>query len=74
MTDDVEIILGETGSEACYIESLARTRFYLPGNLLEKLDAVIEAELELALLGAEKAKSDILKDNAKNNVTPLKGA
>lgn len=41
---------------------------------LSKLHEVIMAELDLALLGAEKAKSEILKDNAKNNVKPIKGA
>lgn len=56
-----------------YVESLARTRQYLVGSpLLGKLDEVIAAEIELAMMGAEKAKSNALKANKENNVTPIK--
>lgn len=66
MTDDIEVFLDESG---CYLESLIKSRKHLlsSADLLSKLDAVINAELDLALLGSEKAKSEILKANAKDN-------
>ncbi len=56
-----------------YLESLIRCRKLLEGaySLAAKLDEVIALELDLALMGAEKAKSEIVKAN-KSTVTPLK--
>ena len=55
-----------------YLESLIRSRKHVETSpLLAKLDEVIELEIDLALLGAQKALSEILKETAK--VTPLKG-
>lgn len=71
MNEDITEFLADT-SGTSYIESLVKTRQHLPVNLLVKLDKVIEAELDLALLGAEKAKNEILK-KSKDNIKPLKG-
>jgi len=56
-----------------FLESLARTRQYLlsSAKLVAEIDAVISAELELALMGAKKAKSNILKAD-KDNIRPIK--
>jgi hypothetical protein len=40
--------------------------------LTKKLQEVIEIEIELALIGAKKARGEILKEEAKNNVVPAK--
>lgn len=72
MSDDIEVFLDNADSGVSYVESLARTRWYLKDtSLIDKLDAVIEAELELALIGAEKAKSEVLKAS-KDNIKPIK--
>jgi hypothetical protein len=69
MNDDIDFSLMDTPN---YLESLLRGRKHVENSpLLAKLDEVIELEIELALLSAEKAKSEHLKDAAK--VTPLKG-
>lgn len=79
MTDDIEMYFEGVGTAPCYIESLIRSRLHLnqlftfESPMVIKLEEVILAELELALLSAEKAKSEILKDRAKN-ISPLKGA
>jgi len=69
MNEDIEVYL-----EPSYLESLIRSRKYLnsQGDLIKKLDLVIHAELDLALLGAEKAKSEVLKLSAKDNLRPIK--
>ena len=55
-----------------FLQSLIECRSLLTGSpLLEKLDEVIAVELELALMGAKKAKSAILKED-KDNVRPIK--
>ena len=72
---DEDTIFFETDSSGGYLGSLIISRQHLKDapKLLAKLEAVIELELELALLGAEKAKSEVLKANAKNNaVRPIK--
>jgi hypothetical protein len=74
MNDDddmIDLLVGSNGG--CYIESLMRSRRHLIDSpkLLEALDTVIEAELELALMGADKARSEILKLN-KDNIVSLK--
>lgn len=71
MNEDVEVYMEDTGA---YVVSLIGTRINLETEpkLLAKLDKVIEAELDLALMGAEKAKSEILKAAAKDNLRPIK--
>ncbi len=80
--DDVEVYL-DSSSPNSYIESLIKSRQALISshkyqeatkNILIKLDEVIQAELEVALLGAEKAKSEVLKAASKGSISPLKGA
>lgn len=76
MNEDIEVYLDNSDSTS-YIESLAKTRAHLNNiykvdcSIMTKLDALLEAEIELAILGAEKAKSEILKA-AKNKVRPIK--
>ena len=70
MNDEIEMYVEGLGSSPCYIESLAKTRKLLSGKLLKKLDVLIEAELDLALMGTEKARSEIIKAS-KNNITPI---
>ncbi len=70
MNEDIEMFLDESG---CYLESLIKSRKHLlPTHLLNKLDLLIEAELDLAIMGAKKAKSEILKTNPKDNLRPIK--
>lgn len=72
MNEDIEMYFDQSDS-TCYIESLAKTRQYLKdSDLLIKLDLVISAELDLALLATEKAKSEVLKANNTNNLRPIK--
>lgn len=84
MDNDIEVYF-EGGAGGCvnYLESLIRSKHrltiekpvFLTGQenaILLKLDEVILAELDLALLGAEKAKSEILKANKDNTVRPIK--
>ena len=54
-----------------YIQSLIEVRHKLIGapDLLKKLDEVIMLELELAALGAKKAKSEV---TSKDNIRPIK--
>lgn len=73
MEEELEIFTSST----CYIESLFNCRKHcllnrdtvLSKNLLDKLDKVIEAELDLALLGAEKAKQKATKN--KDNIKAI---
>lgn len=70
---DEEMLMFVNNDSMSYLESLMRGRVHLKDTpLLSKLDVVIEAELELALMGAEKAKSEILKANKNNAVRPIK--
>ena len=72
MNEDIDIYFDKSDSTS-FIESLGKTRQYLKDSvLLKKLDLVLEAELDLALLGAEKAKSEILKLDKENKVRPIK--
>lgn len=79
MNDDIELYM-DGDSNVCYLESLVKAMTHMShlhkfdSPIMVKFEQVINAELDLALLGAEKAKSDILKANAKDNVKPLKGA
>lgn len=67
--ETIEAFFDQTG---CFLESLIKSRKHLTGKLLSKLDGVIDAELDLALMGAEKAKSEILKAKG-NKLVPIKG-
>lgn len=70
--DEIEVFFDKSEG-ACYLESLVRSRQHLKGSpLLAKLDGVIELEIELAGMGAQKAKSEILKSASKDNLRPIK--
>ena len=58
----------------CYLEALIRSRQLVKDTvyLADKLDNVISLELDLAVMGAEKAKSEILKRNSDNKIRPIK--
>ena len=63
MSEETEVIF----DTACYLESLVRMREPLKGTkLLNKLDLVIDAELDIALIGADKAKSKLVKANVRS--------
>lgn len=78
-TDDIEIFF-DKGDGGCFLESLARTKIYLSKiyrcdcTIMTKIDSVLELELDLAIMGAEKAKSEIVKASAKDkdNLRPIK--
>jgi hypothetical protein len=71
MNDEVEMFMDQGGGMS-FIESLTRARLNLKDStLMAKLEEVIAAEIELALMGAAKAKSEILK-NSKDTVRPIK--
>lgn len=65
--DDLEVFIGK--DEGCYLESLCRSRQYLSKELLAKLDEVIGLEIELALMGANRAKNKVTE---KPNLRPIK--
>lgn len=70
--DDIEIYFQKDES-GCFIESLSRSRQYLKNTpLLAELDEVIKLEIELAVMGAQKAKSEIIKKTSKDNLRPIK--
>lgn len=70
--DDIEIFF-EKDDGGCFIESIARSRRHLKDTpLLAKLDELISHEIDLAILGAEKAKSEYIKKNNKDNLRPIK--
>lgn len=72
MNDEIEMYFDNSDSTS-YIESLAKTRQYLKNtSLLTKLDSLIDKEIDLAILGADKAKSEILKKNKEDTVRPIK--
>lgn len=73
MNEDIEVFLDGNNSP-CYIESLIRCRHLLKESpLLTRLDEAIALELDLAVLGAEKAKSEIIKSDTKENkIRPIK--
>ncbi len=70
-SDEIEIYFDKEYG-GCFIESLSRSRQHLKNSpLLVKLDEVLELEIELALMGAQKAKSEIIKKQ-KDNLRPIK--
>jgi hypothetical protein len=66
------MFLGAAGSN--YLAELIGSRQHLSDSskLLSLLDEVIEAEIELALMGAKKAKSEVIKNSKDNVVRPIK--
>ncbi len=75
-TDDTEIYF-DSADGGSYIESLARSRHWLKdcakdSPLVIHLDELLFAEIELAMMGAAKAKSEILKKNKDTTVRPIK--
>lgn len=76
MTDDDIDIFFDSSSSTNYIESIIKSRLLLEQlsgmtDLKDKLDKLIELEIDLAITGAEKATIEAKKSTAK--VTPLKG-
>ncbi len=68
-------VIFEPAIMGSFVPDLIRSRQYLKGSsLLAALDEVIKVELELALMGALKAKSELAKKSAKENspVRPIK--
>lgn len=73
MSDDTEDMAAFFTDSGNYLESLIRSRAHL-GNapkLAKMLDEAIEIELELAVIGAKKARGEVLKEQAKDNVVPI---
>ena len=80
-TDDIEVYMDNVSDGSSYVESLVKARIQLEKlphsesqrKMMGKLEEVILLELDLAVMGAEKAKSEILKAAAKDNVVrPIK--
>ena len=77
--DEVEVFFERTDGSS-YIESLVRSRYVMSKTnainilLAPAIEEVILMELELAKMGAEKAKSEVLKSAAKEkgNLRPIK--
>lgn len=69
MEDEMEMFFDSINPVEGYIKS--RAQLTDVPEMLSKLDTLIMLELELAIMGAEKAKSEILKKNSKNNIKPL---
>ena len=71
MNEDIEVYLDESGG---YLEALIKSRKHLKeSELLQKLDQLISLELDLGVMAAEKAKSEILKKQDKDNIVrPIK--
>lgn len=78
-TDEIEIYFDKDSSTS-YLESLAKCRAILISSgglycdeLTAGVNEVIKLEIELSLITMQKAKSDLLKANAKDNIKPIKG-
>lgn len=77
MNEDIEVYLDSSNAGSSYIESLIKSMAILEKlsngqGAIKKLETVISLELDLAILGAEKAKSEILKQTKDNIVRPIK--
>ena len=72
--DEMEMYFENSTSGTSFLESLIKCRSKLLDSsaLAVKLDSLIDEELDLALMGAQKAKSEILKNKAKDNLRPIK--
>jgi hypothetical protein len=75
MNEDDNTLFLESDS-GCFLESMMRSRRHIDSlpDMLAKLDVLIHLELDLAIAGAEKAKSELVKKNAKDAspVRPIK--
>lgn len=73
MNDEMEIFFDKSDGTS-FIESLAKSRQWLKDNneLSSKLDNALNLELDLAILEAEKAKSNLLKNSKDNKLVPIK--
>ncbi len=70
MNEDIEVFMDESG---CFLEALMKSRRHVENTVLStQLDKLIGLEIELAIMGAEKAKSEILKKNKDNVLRPIK--
>ena len=74
--DDIDVYM-DMAAGTSYIESLAKANIYLSklyncqSPIMNKIGQLLIAEIELAILGAEKAKSEILK-SSENKIRPIK--
>lgn len=73
MNDEYEDMQTFFTDSSNYLESLVRCRAHLKDapKLAQMLDETLEVELELALIGAKKARSVVLKEQAKDNVVSI---
>jgi len=75
---EIDIYLDNTSDGTSYLESLIKSRKLLADapHLLSKLEEVIDLELDLAIMGSNKAKKECLKSNklaeVKDNLRPIK--
>lgn len=75
--EEIDVYLS-SDSQGCYLESLVKCRRLLldAPDMLSKLEQVIDLELDLAIMGSEKAKSEVLKNTklkeVKDNLRPIK--
>ncbi len=75
--ESIEMYVDDSGS---YLESLVKSRIYLKdlspskgSHLVAKMEELLLLEIDLAILGAEKAKSEILKkQSSEDKVRPIK--
>lgn len=68
--DDIDVFFEQSG---CLLEALIKSRHWLKDStLISKLDELIDLELDLAIMGANKAKSELLKANKESTVRPIK--
>lgn len=81
MNEEIDVYLDSSGGY--YLESLIKSRkillsdpTYIKDTLIFKIEEVISLELDLAILGSEKAKREVLKNTklseAKDNLRPIK--
>jgi hypothetical protein len=80
MNDEIDIFFDKSDGSS-YIESLIRSRVQLSQiteeiDLIDKLNHLISLELDLSIIGVEKAISEAkkaaLKEVSGNNVKPIK--
>lgn len=70
MNEDIIEYIDTSGG---YLESLIKSRRHVGDKLLSKLDNLISLEIDMAVMAAEKARSEILKKNTESVVRPIKG-
>lgn len=76
--NEIEMFFDPNSQGECYIESLVRSWKILddsascPLVMIDKMVEVISLELDLAIMGAQKAKSEVLKSQIKDNLRPIK--